>query len=292
MEQTMPTPQTQTIFKGIVDVLESIKKRDRRQTFRFGRYKKQAEALLQVSPAQGYTLLGILACLEHDIEAMHLNHKRAIAYHSSYETLSNYSASLDKSCLWRASFDLALAASDAEPADKAALRFAMTCLSMSGKFSLAETLSARWAKVSKGEADPLAWVREGYQSFCTRNNITEEDIQQMLDVVESTLSATDAIISSYASSFVSDNDGNQYLYYELTFQKDDDTFHYESLLDEAISTARLHDNLKDKIIFCVTGGESGELLSILEQSFTESDLVELDEDKIQLAKQLVEGVSF
>lgn len=63
--------------------------------FKLNGFKEDAKRMISTDPKLAYTILGIVACIEDDIESMHKNHQNAIKLSGeSFYTLQHYSASL------------------------------------------------------------------------------------------------------------------------------------------------------------------------------------------------------
>ncbi|QTA83056.1 tetratricopeptide-like domain-containing protein [Desulfonema limicola] len=66
-----------------------------------------------------YNILGMLACIEGDIDNMHSYYRSALGYSgNSFFSLSNYSASLVKSTLYKEAYEYALKAFEIEKSDE------------------------------------------------------------------------------------------------------------------------------------------------------------------------------
>lgn len=63
--------------------------------FQLNGFKEDAKRMFLTEPELAYTILGIIACIEDDLESMHKNHQNAIRLSGeSLYTLKQYSASL------------------------------------------------------------------------------------------------------------------------------------------------------------------------------------------------------
>lgn len=92
-----PVPESK--YDEIIQELNEISNHiDKRPfAFKLNRFKDEANRIISIEPKMAYTILGIIACFENDLEAMHKYHQNAIKLsgESSY-ALSQYSASLAK----------------------------------------------------------------------------------------------------------------------------------------------------------------------------------------------------
>jgi len=95
-------PQAKTKFKECISILNEInelKHNDifyskEKYIFQLNRVKIEAEKIKDNNPADAFALLGIIACLEDNIEEMHINHKKALSYEDSPEHKEDYAISL------------------------------------------------------------------------------------------------------------------------------------------------------------------------------------------------------
>lgn len=279
-------------FSELVDLEKTFIKRDRSQAFVLNRYKKDAELLVKSNPSRGYTMLGMIACLEHDGEAMHHLHRTAIEYEYSAFTLSNYGASLDKFCLWTASAGYFVEAYEAFPTNITLLMSAFKLLALSGRYTLLAQLAARW---DKAVGDKINAAREKcalFAKFCAENGVREEEIWDMVNIVEQTLSATEVIITSYGTAFVQDDAGTSYLYHSLGIPKALDVYKFEAAVDAALSTSALSESVRDKVIFSFGGEEVDEMLFTMDavMDFEADDMVKPEASQLALIRELIDGV--
>ena len=92
------------ILNGMADSSSNINE------FQLKRIKIEVEKLKKDSPSDAYMVLGMVSCVEKDIENMHHNHLNAIKLNKCYDTISAYAISLIKSELFQESYNQALKA--------------------------------------------------------------------------------------------------------------------------------------------------------------------------------------
>lgn len=103
--------QAKTKFEEFTDILnDMIRDRSERNDFQLRKIRLEAKKLVQDDPVQAYILLGMIACVENDMENMHRNHKNAIHLCNNFDTNASYATSLLNSKLFHESYDMALKA--------------------------------------------------------------------------------------------------------------------------------------------------------------------------------------
>ncbi len=113
-----PLAQPQTKYLEIVKKLNKMLFSGETNEFELKRLKKEAENIKRTSPARSFTLLGMVACLEKDIDQMHSHHKNALHYSGDGQTyLQNYAVSLNALGIVDKAHEYALEAYEKEPDD-------------------------------------------------------------------------------------------------------------------------------------------------------------------------------
>lgn len=89
-------PQPQSRFSELIDKLEDLREQGgTSREIEIKRLKRQAEELKSSDPAAGFSLLGMIACLEGDFEEMHRCHRISLQYSNNDAVdLGNYAVSL------------------------------------------------------------------------------------------------------------------------------------------------------------------------------------------------------
>jgi len=87
--------------------------------FKLNRYKNEAIKIIQQDPEHAYIILGIIACIEDDLESMHKYHKNAITCSAeSVHSLYQYSSSLTTQELMDEAYNYANKAYEKAPDEK------------------------------------------------------------------------------------------------------------------------------------------------------------------------------
>jgi|GEM_PF-6682784 len=90
--------------------------------FKLTRYKDEAKKIIQNDPEGAYIILGIIACIEDDIDLMHKHHKNAInCSGESRHSLIQYSCSLSTQGLFKDAYKYALKAYEKTKGDREVL---------------------------------------------------------------------------------------------------------------------------------------------------------------------------
>lgn len=117
----IPAPQSKA--NEIIEALNEMGKSGQIDQIKLARWKHEANQMKQsgqVSPA--FIILGMIACLEGDIEQMRSHHLNAIRYASeSIDALRNYAVSLKKSGILQDSLEYFKKAHQLEPGHKRCL---------------------------------------------------------------------------------------------------------------------------------------------------------------------------
>lgn len=90
----MKIPRPNNKFDEFIDVLNGMIASKETNEFQINRIKRDAEKMKSSSPSEAFALLGIISCLNDDIEGMHSNHKNALHYESSLLQKRLYGESL------------------------------------------------------------------------------------------------------------------------------------------------------------------------------------------------------
>ena len=91
--------------------------------FKLNRYKTDATLMVQNDPENSYSILGMISCLESDLEAMHKYHRMALKCSGkSSRSLFQYSSSLYNCDLFEEAYDYAYQAYEKDKRDRATLQ--------------------------------------------------------------------------------------------------------------------------------------------------------------------------
>lgn len=244
------SPVAQTRSNDIIDFLTTLPNRAPSNRFLLHRFNKDAESIAVHNPVEGDTVLGAIACMEHDIPAMHKFHTLAlnVSGRSSY-ALDNYGVSLTKSFFWQDALKIYYEAYQSNPSNLEALRYLINANYKLGIFSKAIEYLNKWDTLTTDK--PLRLKDELLKAnrFLETAPITENDISRVITVVTEELSETDIIIDAYRFNAIEDG-SHTYLNYELEIKdKNTDICEIEFLIDTAI-TQKIDSMIMD--YFCIT----------------------------------------
>ncbi len=145
----LPQPAT-----SIIDEIKNRAADGPLSPFEFAQFRKKANALKSNDTENAFAALGILACLEGNLDECRKNHEMALLYAKSPSIqLSNYAGSLFVIGLHQESFDLAQKARAMDATNPAALE---VCIRASFELGYEEQYlgyAAEWQKLT-GEAHP------------------------------------------------------------------------------------------------------------------------------------------
>jgi len=120
----IPFPKTE--YNDIIANLNFIDEHFDIDDFRFNlkEYKRKGIDLIKKDPETGLTLLGIVSCVEQDLDQMHSYHKSAIEVSGgSFFAISQYGCSLYSAGLLEEAWDFGLKAYNINPTSKEILSF-------------------------------------------------------------------------------------------------------------------------------------------------------------------------
>ncbi len=145
-----PTPKTESAFSKLVMELNSYLKTSDFTTFDLKRLKKKAEDIKQhVDIADGFVLLGMIACLENDENKMRSYSERAIQQSGGdVFHMVNYSKSLRFFGLTDESHELAVKAYKKDPADLNTLEYLIVLACEFDKSEEYSTYLTSWHKLT------------------------------------------------------------------------------------------------------------------------------------------------
>lgn len=83
-------------FSELIEVLNTLIPGEKDNQFQLIRIRKEAEKLKQSNPSEAFALLGMVSCIEQDIESTHKNHMNALHYENSLRQKNLYAISLFK----------------------------------------------------------------------------------------------------------------------------------------------------------------------------------------------------
>ncbi|MBC8432556.1 MAG: hypothetical protein H8D96_11640 [Desulfobacterales bacterium] len=115
------SPTAQPLSKGaqIIAQLNELIQRKDADDFTLKRLKAEAEKIKENNLVDAFSILGMIACIEQDIENLHSYHKSAITYsNESARELSHYVVSLINSKLYEDAYKYSLKVFKKAPTDE------------------------------------------------------------------------------------------------------------------------------------------------------------------------------
>lgn len=284
--------QTRLEFAQLCKDLGGFTRRDITQGIKLAKYRKLANSMLKKDAVSGHTLLGMVACLEHDIPAMHAHHADAIELSDSCFTVMYYALSLEKSCLWSDAAKYALLALDHEPNDPKLLNAAIRIAPLTGRFSLLKRLLLQWQSSHEDIQHPSAGHFDTVNDTLLKNGLLEKDLKFLLAAIGDAFSETDAILQQFRYELVPRKDLSSFIHYRFVLPDSLVASYYEDLIADKLRSAACHPRIFDVFSFSVENDAVYELYDCMEQELVHSaDTIRVpDPDKMKLIEELVAGV--
>lgn len=283
--------QTQVEFAQFCHELGGCTRRDITQGLKLTKYKKIANAMLKKDAVSGHTLLGLVACLEHDIASMHAHHAKAIEISESCFTLMYYAISLEKSCLWNEAAKYALLALDHQPDDPKLLNAVISIAPLTGRFSLLKRLLSQWQAANNGTPHQSHGHFEVVTQTLAHHGLLEKDLKTVISAIGDAFSATDVILRQYRYDLVPQKDSS-IIHYRFILPDQLVASYYEDLIAARLDDLVCHPRIFDVFSFSVENATVYELYEYMEKELAESaETVRVpDPDKMRLIEELVAGV--
>ena len=284
--------QTQLEFAQLCNELGVLTRRDITQGIKLAKYRKIGNSMLKKDPVLAHTLLGLVACLEHDTASMHLHHANAIEVSESCFTLMYYAISLEKSCLWNESAKYALLALDREPQDTKLLDAVISIAPLTGRFSLLKRLLSQWQAAHNGAPHPGSGHFEIINETLSRHGLLEKDLKVVISAIGDAFSETDAILQQYRYDLVPRKDDSSFIHYRFMLPDQLVASYYEDLIAAKLESLVCHPRIFDIFSFSVENAAVHELYEYMEEELLQSaDTIRVpDPDKMKLIEELVAGV--
>jgi hypothetical protein len=283
--------QPQIEFTQYCHELRTISRRDVTQGIKLAKYKKSADAMLKKDPVTANTLLGLVACLEHDMESMHARHREAIGITESCFSLMYYAVSLEKSCLWNESTRYALMALDHDPGNLKLLDATIGVAPLTGRFSTLKRLLLQWQDANHGSQHPSQGHYDVVTDILTKNGLLEKDLKGLLSAIGEALSETDLILQRFHYVFVTERPDYSFIHYKFVIPDQFAALYYEDLVTAKLASIPCHPRLFDAVSFSFENSAVHEFYDHLEKELDDSDTLRSpDPDKMKLIEELVKGV--
>jgi len=284
--------QTQVEFAQLCNELGALSRRDITQGIKLAKYKSNARSMLKKDAVAANTLLGLVACLEHDIASMHAYHAKAIEISESCFSLMYYAISLEKSCLWNDSAKYALLALDHEPEDLKLLNTVISIAPLTGRFSLLKRLLSQWQAANSGALHPSQGHFEIVSETLSWHGLLEKDLKLVISAIGDAFSETDAILKQYRYDLVPQKDSSSFIHYRFVLSDQLVASYYEDIIAAKLASLVCHPRIFDAFSFSVENGAVYELYDCMEKELVESaDTIRVpDPDRLKLIEELVAGV--
>ena len=284
--------QAQVEFTQLYDELSKLTRRDITQGIKLAKYKKSAGSMLKKDPVCGNTLLGLIACLEHDIAAMHHPHKKAIELSESCFTLMDYAVSLEKSCLWNESVRYALSALDQDPQNLKLLDAIIRVAPLTGRFSLLKRMVAQREQAVEGVPHPFRGHSEVVSEILSRNGLLEKELKELVTAIGIALSETDLILHKFSYDFVTESQQPSFIHYRFVIPDQFVASYYEDLIAGKLDEQTFHPRIFEAFSYSVENSTVYQLYDYMEKELeASSDTIRVpDPEKMKLIEELVQGV--
>ncbi|MBU5637555.1 hypothetical protein KOM00_12530 [Geomonas sp. Red69] len=278
-------------FGQLLRELGAFSRRDVTQGLKLAKHKKSAQALLKKDPVSGHVLLGLVACLEHDIASMHAQYLQAVELSDSYLSLMYYALALEKSCLWNDAAKYALLALDRAPQEPKLLNAAIGIAPLTGRFSLLKKLLSQWQESHEGVRHPRQDDYETVTETLARQGLAEQDLKAVLAGIGTAFSETDAILLQCRYELVHGKDSS-FIHYRFVLPDSLVATYYEDRVSEKLSTVPCHPRIFDAFSFSVENGTVYDLYDCMERELASSaDTIKVpDPDKMKLIEELIRDV--
>jgi len=282
---------SQVEFAQLSEELSSLSRRDVTQGLKLAKYKKSATSMLREDPAAGNSLLGLVACLEHDSAAMHAYHKKAIEISDSGFTLMSYAASLKISCLWNESARYSLFALDHHPENHQLLDDIIAIAPLTGRFSLLKRLVAQWQQANNGAIHPAHRDAEIIGEILSNNGLLEKDLKAVVTAIGDALSETDLTLHKFRYDLVTEQTA-PFIHYIFVIPDQFVASYYEDLIAAKLDALSCHPRTFDAFSFSVENSTVYELYDCMDKELEQSaETIRVpDPDKMKLIEELVQGV--
>jgi len=147
-------PQPKSKFDEMLSSLDRMSSSQDVNLFQLKKIKKEAEILKEVNTAEAFALLGIVACMENDIEATHRTHKNSLHYDNSIYFKHLYASSLLNLHQFEDAYEYAKELYEADKSNKGYFNDLIWCLYYLNKDDELNESIADWKKLT-GEDHPL-----------------------------------------------------------------------------------------------------------------------------------------
>ncbi|GFO69938.1 hypothetical protein GMLC_35170 [Geomonas limicola] len=285
--------QSQIEFLQVFGQLNLLFRREPSMRMKLTKYRNLAQSLLRRDEVCGHTLLGLLACLERDIPAMHEHHKRALEIEESCFSLIYYAVSLEKSCLWSEAIRYGLIALDYDPHNEKIFEAILKLIPLSGRFTHYQRLLAQWQTANSGVPHSCHLDAEIILELLSRHGVAERDLKELLGAIGAALCDSNLILENFRYEIVTRRRQAPFLHFRIIVPDDLPAAHYEDLVDAHLSRTHYHPRLTDAFSFSFENAALYELYASMEEELAQvgGELRVPDPDKLNIIGELVAGVA-
>jgi hypothetical protein len=286
--------QSQIEFMEAFGELSVLTRRDITQGAKLSRYKKTAQSMLKKDPVCANTLLGLLACLEHDLESMHNCHKAAIELSESCFSLIYYAVSLEKSCLWNESARFALLALDYDPNNLKILEAIIKLVPLTGRFALFKRLLPQWRAANNDVPHPWDCDYEVITDVLAKHGLLEKDLKPLVAAIGDAFSRTNIILQDFRYDIITRRHDAPFLHFRFAIPDEFVASYYEDLIDAKLAELFCHPRLSDAFSWSVESATVYKLYDYMDKELEESaDTIRVpDPEKMKQIEELIQGVEF
>lgn len=176
--RAQPLNASTALFKRLSDAAS----RDVPSEFEVRRLKQDAEPLMASDPGEAHQILGGLATIERDEEAMRSHHEQALRFDHRPSAYSNYAISLQRFGRFSEAVTFALIAAEAQPENLALLRRVLRYHVFSGNLTAAVAAAETLRRRAPEDSDPMIKMSEDIKRILEIRGIDESEWRQSVEI--------------------------------------------------------------------------------------------------------------
>lgn len=272
--------------------LSKLTRRAASQRGTLASYKNTARAMLRRDEVCGNTLLGLVACLEHDLDAMHAYHKTAIELNESCFSLIYYAVSLEKSCLWNESARFGLLALDYDPGNLKILEALIKLVPLTGRFSLFKRLLPLWEEANNGAQHTCHNDYDIISELLAKHGVLEKDLKELIAAIGEALSGTNVITKDFRYEIVPRRREAPFIHFRFAIADDLVASECEDVVDARLAQVFYHPRLSDAFSYSIENASVYKLYESMEKEISgDADSLRVpDPEQMKLIEELTAGV--
>ena len=167
----------------LIDEVNSLIRNDDRNAFAIKKIKFEAEKLKKINTADAFTILGMVACLEQDIEAMHSHHKNALRYSDEDWCRLQYAVSASNTGDLQTAYDQAFIVHEKNPENKGALDMIIAALGIIGDEDKFRIFTEKWKQLTGKDHPTTVFPEDDDTHLSKLFQVCEEIISTRPDLV-------------------------------------------------------------------------------------------------------------